>query len=327
MKNIIKSIASVACAVSFASAGAVCAETYPSRPITMVVPFAAGGPTDTLARIVGERMRQALGQTIIVENTTGAAGSIAVGRVARSAPDGYTLSIGHWSTHVVNGAIYPLAYDLLKDLDPVALLPSNPQLIVATNGVPAKDLKELVAWVKANQSKVSAGTAGAGSASHVGGLYFEKFTDTHLTFVPYRGTGPAMLDLMAGQINLMLDQSSNSLPQVREGKIRAFAVTASKRLASAPDIPTVDEAGLPGFYISVWHGLWVPHGTPKDVIEKLTAAAQEALADPTVQKRLAELGQEIPPREQQTPEALGALQKAEIEKWWPIIKAANVKVE
>jgi tripartite-type tricarboxylate transporter receptor subunit TctC len=327
MKNIIKSIAGLACAVSFASAGAVCAETYPSRPITMVVPFAAGGPTDTLARIIGERMRQALGQTIIVENTTGAAGSIAVGRVARSAPDGYTLSIGHWSTHVVNGAIYPLAYDLLKDLDPVALLPSNPQLIVATNGVPAKDLKELVAWVKANQSKVSAGTAGAGSASHVGGLYFEKFTDTHLTFIPYRGTGPAMLDLMAGQINLMLDQSSNSLPQVREGKIRAFAVTASKRLASAPDIPTVDEAGLPGFYISVWHGLWVPHGTPKDVIEKLTAAAQEALADPTVQKRLAELGQEIPPREQQTPEALGALQKAEIEKWWPIIKAANVRVE
>jgi tripartite-type tricarboxylate transporter receptor subunit TctC len=293
----------------------------------MVVPFAAGGPTDTLARIIAERMRQSLGQTIIVENTTGAAGSIAVGRVARSAPDGYTLSIGHWSTHVVNGAIYPLNYDLLKDLDPVALLPSNPQFIVATNSVPAKDLKELVAWVKANQSKVSAGTAGAGSASHVGGIYFEKFTDTHLTFVPYRGTGPAMLDLMAGQINLMLDQSSNSLPQVREGKIRAFAVTASKRLASAPDIPTVDEAGLPGFYISVWHGLWVPHGTPKDVIERLSAAAQEALADPAVQKRLAELGQEIPPREQQTPAGLGTYQKAEIEKWWPIIKAANVKVE
>jgi tripartite-type tricarboxylate transporter receptor subunit TctC len=322
-----KMLLSAACVLLTVLTGAAQAETYPSRPITMVVPFAAGGPTDTLARIIAERMRQSLGQTVIVENTTGAAGSIAVGRVTRSAPDGYTLSIGHWSTHVVNGAIYPLAYDLLKDLDPVALLPSNPQLIVATNGVPAKDLKELVAWVKANQSKVSAGTAGAGSASHVGGLYFEKFTDTHLTFVPYRGTGPAMLDLMAGQINLMLDQSSNSLPQVREGKIRAFAVTANKRLASAPDIPTVDEAGLPGFYISVWHGLWVPHGTPKDVIEKLTAAAQEALADPAVQKRLAELGQEIPPREQQTPEALGAYQKSEIEKWWPIIKAANVKVE
>jgi tripartite-type tricarboxylate transporter receptor subunit TctC len=327
MKTIIKIILGLACATPFAPAGTAHAQPYPSRPVTMVVPFAAGGPTDTLARIIAERMRQSLGQTIIVENTTGAAGSIAVGRVARSAPDGYTLSIGHWSTHVVNGAIYPLNYDLLKDLDPVALLPSNPQFIVATNSVPAKDLKELVAWVKANQSKVSAGTAGAGSASHVGGIYFEKFTDTHLTFVPYRGTGPAMLDLMAGQINLMLDQSSNSLPQVREGKIRAFAVTASKRLASAPDIPTVDEAGLPGFYISVWHGLWVPHGTPKDVIERLSAAAQEALADPAVQKRLAELGQEIPPREQQTPAGLGTYQKAEIEKWWPIIKAANVKVE
>src|SRR3954468_14975093 len=306
--------------------GAVQAQPYPSRPITMVVPFAAGGPTDTLARIVAERMRQSLGQTVIVENTPGAAGSIAVGRVVRAAPDGYTLGIGHWSTHVVNGAIYPLNYDLLKDLDPVALLPSNPQLIVATNSVPAKDLNELVVWVKANQSKVSAGTAGAGSASHVGGIYFEKFTDTHLTFVPYRGTGPAMLDLMAGQINLMLDQSSNSLPQVREGKIRAFAVTANKRLASAPDIPTVDEAGLPGFYISVWHGLWVPRGTPKEAIEKLTAAVQEALADPAVQKRLAELGQDIPPKEAQTPEGLARHQKAEIDKWWPIIKAANIKV-
>src|SRR4051812_34530653 len=202
-----KSLLAAACLSLSILCGAAHAQPYPSRPITMVVPFAAGGPTDTLARIVAERMRQSLGQSVIVENTTGAAGSIAVGRVVRAAPDGYTLGIGHWSTHVVNGAIYPLNYDLLKDLDPVALLPSNPQLIVTTNGVPAKDLKELIAWVQANQSKISAGTAGAGSASHVGGIYFEKFTDTHLTFVPYRGTGPAMLDLMAGQINLMLDQS------------------------------------------------------------------------------------------------------------------------
>jgi tripartite-type tricarboxylate transporter receptor subunit TctC len=310
-----------------AGIGAALAQPYPARPITMVVPFAAGGPTDTVARILGERMGRALGQTIVVENTTGAAGSLGVGRVVRAAADGYTLSIGHWSTHVVNGAIYPLNYDLLKDLDPVALLPANPQLIVARNTIPAKDLKELVAWVKANQDKMSAGTAGAGSASHIGGIYFQQFTKTKFTFVPYRGTGPAMLDLVAGTIDIMCDQSSNSLPQVREGKVKAFAVTAPKRLDAAPEIPTVDEAGLPGFYISVWHGLWVPHGTPVDAVAKLTAAVQEALADPAVQKRFADLGQEVPPREQQTPEGLRKHQTAEIEKWWPIIKAAGVKAE
>jgi tripartite-type tricarboxylate transporter receptor subunit TctC len=309
----------------FATAGF--AQSYPTRPITLVVPFSAGGPTDTVARIIGERMRQSLGQTIIIENTTGAAGSIAVGRVARAAPDGYTVSIGHWSTHVVNGAIYPLNYDLLKDLDPVALLPSNPQLVVARKDMPATNLKELVAWVTANQNKATAGTAGAGSASHIGGVYFQNFTKTKFTFVPYRGAAPAMLDLVAGTIDIMCDQSSNSLPQVRDGKIKAFAVTAPKRLASAPDIPTVDEAGLPGFYISVWHGLWVPHGTPKEAIDKLAAAVQDALADPAVQKRLAELGQEIPPREMQTPEGLRKHQTAEIEKWWPIIKAAGIKAE
>ena len=300
---------------------------YPTRPVTIVVPFAAGGPTDTVARIIGERMRQSLGQTIVIENTTGAAGSIGVGRVARAAPDGYTVGIGHWSTHVVNGAIYPLGYDLLKDLDPVALLPANPQLIVTGTKVAAKDLKELIAWVKENQSKISGGTAGVGSASHIGGIYFQQKTGTSYPFVPYRGTGPAIQDLIGGQIDLMVDQSSNSLPQVQNGKLRAFAVTANKRLPSAPDIPTVDEAGLPGFYISVWHGLWVPHGTPKEAIARLTTAAQDALADPAVHKRLAELGQEIPPREQQTPEALARHQKAEIEKWWPIVKAANIKAE
>ena len=313
--------------VGVISIGAAAAEPYPSRTITMVVPFAAGGPTDTVARIIGERMGRALGQTIIIENVTGAAGSIGVGRVARAAPDGYTLSIGHWSTHVVNGAIYPLTYDLLKDFDPISLLPSNPQLIVARKGIPANDLKELIAWVKQTQDKITGGTAGAGSASHIGEIYFQQFTGTSFTFVPYRGTGPAMLDLVAGHLDIMCDQSSNSLPQVRAGQVKAYAVTAPKRLAAAPEIPTVDEAGLPGFYISVWHGLWVPHGTPPDVIAKLAAAVRESLADPEVQKRFADLGQEIPPVEQQTPEGLHAHQKAEIEKWWPIIKAAGIKAE
>jgi tripartite-type tricarboxylate transporter receptor subunit TctC len=320
---------SFALAVAFALglAGAAQAQPYPARPITLVVPFAAGGPTDTLARIIGERMRQSLGQTIVIENTTGAAGSIGVGRVVRAPADGYTVGIGHWSTHVVNGAIYPLTYDLLKDLDPVALLPANPQLIVTRPSISAKDLKELIAWMKENQDKISGGTAGVGSASHIGGIYFQQKTGTKYPFVPYRGTGPAIQDLVAGQIDIMVDQSSNSLPHVQNGKLKAFAVTAAKRIPSAPGIPTVDEAGLPGFYISVWHGLWVPHGAPPDVIARLTGAAQEAMADPAVQKRLADLGQEIPPREAQTPEGLHKHHVAEIEKWWPIIKAAGIKAE
>jgi len=320
-------VAGIALLATLAGITGSIAEDYPNRPITMIVPFAAGGPTDVVARIMAEGMRPALGQTIVIENITGAAGSIAVGRAVRSAPDGYTLSIGHWSTHVINGAIYNLPYDLLADLEPVALLAANPQLIVANNKVQADDLKSLIAWIKANPDKATAGTAGPGSASHIGGVYFERFSDTKLLFVPYRGTGPAMQDLIAGQISLMLDQSSNSLPQVRNKQIKAFAVTAKTRLAAAPDIPTVDELGMPGFYISVWHGLWVPKGTPKPIIAKLTAAVQVALANPNVRKRLADLGQEIPPREQQTPEALATLQKAEIQKWWPIVKAANIKVD
>jgi tripartite-type tricarboxylate transporter receptor subunit TctC len=303
------------------------AQDYPSRPVVMVVPFAAGGPTDVVARILAEGMRASLGQPVLIENVTGAAGSIAVGRVARSAPDGYTLSIGHWSTHVVNGAIYKLPYDLLTDLAPVSLLVSNPQLIVANPKVPATDLKSLVEWIKSNPDKVSAGTAGAGSASHIGGIYFQNFSHTGFLFVPYRGTGPAMQDLISGQIQIMIDQSSNSLPQVRNKLIKAFAVTSKTRLAVAPDIPTVDEAGMPGFYISVWHGLWVPKDTPKPIIAKLAAAVRAAFADPATRKRFLDLGQEIPPVEQQTPEALGAYQKAEIEMWWPLIKAAHIKVE
>lgn len=303
------------------------AQGFPTRPLVMVVPFAAGGPTDTLARIMAERMGRALKQTMVVENTVGAAGTIGVGRVARANPDGYTVGIGHWSTHVVNGAIYALQYDLLKDFEPVALIASNPQILVTKNAVPAQDLRELVTWVKANQERISVGTAGIGAASHVTGVYFQTATNTKLQFVPYKGTGPALLDLMAGHIDLMFDQASNSLPHARAGKLRAYAVTAKTRLPAAPDIPTVDEAGLPGLHIAVWHALWLPRGAPKELIAKLNAASIEALADPAVRNRLADMGQEIPSREQQTPAALGAYHKAEIDKWWPIIKAAGIKGE
>lgn len=315
------------CILLWGAIAAAPAQVYPSRPITMVVPFAAGGPVDTVARILSEPMRATLGQSIIVENVTGAAGSIGVGRVARAAPDGYTLSIGHWSTHVVNGAIYPLPYDLLRDLEPIVLLPSNPMIVVSKSAVPAKNLNEFVGWIKANEGKVSAGTAGAGSATHVAGVYFQNVTGTRFQFVPYRGTGPALQDLVAGQIDFIVDQASNSLQHVRDGKIRAYAVTASARLPSAPDIPTVAEAGLPSLDISVWYGLWAPKGTPKEVIAKLNAAAVQALSEPTVRQRFAELGLDMPPRDRLTPEALAAHQKAEIEKWWPVIKGANIKTE
>ena len=303
------------------------AQDYPSRPITIIVPFAAGGPTDALARIIGDRMRQALGQTIVVENVTGAGGTLGVARAVRAAPDGYTLSIGHLGTHVINGAIYPLTFDLVKDLDPVAMVASNPMMIVSKNDIPAKNLKELIAWIKANDGKVTAGTAGVGSGAHFSGVYFEQLIGAKLQFVPYRGTGPALLDLVAGQIDLIVDQASNSLPQVKAGKIRPYGITADKRLAAAPDVPTVDEAGLPGFQVELWSAIWVPKGTPKDIVAKLNAAVVAALADPEVRKRLAEGGLEIPPRAKQTPEALAAHQQAEVKKWWPMIKAANIKVE
>jgi tripartite-type tricarboxylate transporter receptor subunit TctC len=264
---------------------------------------------------------------VIVDYTTGAGGSLGVGRVARAAPDGYTVSIGHWGTHVVNGAVYSLQYDLQKDLAPVAMIGANPMLIVGKAAIPAASLKELIAWIKANRAGVNVGTAGAGSGTHISGVYFGNAIGADLQFIPYKGSGPAMQDLIGGQIDMMVDQMSNSMPQVRGGKVRAYAVTARTRSAAAPEIPTVDESGLPGFYISIWYGTWVPRGTPRESIARLNRAVTEALADATVRQRLADLGLEIVPPEQQAPEALGAYHKAEIEKWWPIIKAAGIKID
>ena len=292
-----------------------------------MVPFTAGGPTDALVRTLGERMRVSLGQPLVVENVTGAAGTIGVGRVARAAPDGYTVSIGHWSTHVINGALYPLPFDLLKDLEPISLLTSYPMLLLTKNAVPATNLSELTAWLRTNQEKVSVGTIGVGSAAHVAAVYFQNLTGLKLQFVPYRGAAPALQDLIAGQIDVLFDHLANALPHVREGRVRAYAVTAKTRSPSAPEIPTVDEAGVPGLYINIWYGLWVPKGTPAEIKARLNAAVVEALADPKVRQQLTDLGQVIPPRDQQTPEALAAYQKAEIEKWWPIVKAANMKGE
>ena len=303
-------------------------QAYPSRPITLIVPFGAGGPVDTLARTLIEPMRVSLGQPVLIENVTGASGTIGVGRAVRAAPDGYTVSIGNWPSHVVNGAIYSLPYDLLKDFAPVARLPSNPYVIVARKDLPAKDLKELIAWLKANPDKATEGTAGPGAGQHVSGVYFQNVTGTRFQFVPYRaGSSDIMRDLVAGHIDLTFDQAITALPHVRNGAVKAYAVTSNTRLAAAPEIPTVDEAGAPGVYISTWYGMWVPKDTPQEVIRKLTAAAMDALADPAVRARLIGLGQEIPPREQQTAEALAAHHKAEIEKWWPLIKAANIKAE
>jgi tripartite-type tricarboxylate transporter receptor subunit TctC len=303
------------------------AETFPSRPITLIVPFAAGGPTDVLARILAEHMRTTLGQPVTIENVTGASGSLAGMRAARATPDGYTITIGHWGTHVLNAAVYSLQYDVLQDFAPIALIGNGPQLIIGKPASPARNLKELIGWLKDNPNKATAGTAGPGSGAHIAGVFFQNLTGTSFSFVPYRGAGPALNDLMAGHIDLMFDQATNSLPQVRGGNVTAYAVTSSSRLASAPDIPTVDEAGLPGLYIAYWHGIWAPKNTPGEAVARLNAAVVAALADRGVQQRFLELGQETPPPDRQTPSALKSHQAAEAEKWWPIVKAANIKAE
>jgi tripartite-type tricarboxylate transporter receptor subunit TctC len=317
----------VAALFSLASAGLAAAQTYPARPMTMIVPFPAGGATDTLARFLSEQMRGLLGQPIVIENVAGAAGSIGVGRAVRSAADGYTLSIGTSTTHMLTGGLYALQFDLLKDLEPVIQIGSEPLLIVGKKSLPADDLKGLIAYLKANPDKASVGIAGVGAAGHLTGISFQRETGTKFQFVPYRGNAPAMQDLLAEQIDFMIEPSSNFKSLLGAGSVKPYAITGRTRLPSSPAIPTADEAGLPGFFASLWYGLWVPKDTPKEIVAKLNATMVQVLADPTVQKRFDELGIEITPPTQQSPEALRAYQKAETERWWPIIKAAGLKAE
>jgi tripartite-type tricarboxylate transporter receptor subunit TctC len=307
--------------------GIAAAQDYPTRPITMIVPFPAGGATDTLARFVGERIRALLGQTVIIENIGGAAGSIGVGRAVRSPADGYTLSIGTSTTHVLTGGLYKLQFNLLSDLDPVILIGSEPLLIVGKKSLPADDLKGLIAWLKANPDKASVGIAGVGAVGHLTGIAFQKATGTTFEFVPYRGNGPAMQDLLAEQIDFMIEPASNFRALLAAGSVKPFAITGKTRLPSSPNIPTADQAGLPGFFASLWYGLWVPKGTPKDITAKLNATMTQILFDPQVRQRFDDLGIQISPLDQQSPEALRALQKAEADRWWPIIKASNIKAE
>jgi tripartite-type tricarboxylate transporter receptor subunit TctC len=322
MRAIIAALA----AVMVASVAAAQAQTYPSKPITIVVPFPAGGSTGSMARILLEPMQTALGQTIIIENVGGGGGSIGAGRVARAAPDGYTLSFSHLQTHVINGATLNLNYDVMKDFEPIALIADTPQTIVTRGNFPAANLKEMIVWLKANPDKGSAGAVGVGGLGDISAYAFQRLTGTSFQLVPYRGGGPLLQDLVGGQIDFNFGQASTYLGAVRNGQLKAMAVQTRQRWSIAPEIPTVDESGAPGLYGTYWHGMWAPRGTPKDVIAKLNAAVVTALADPMVRKRFTDFGQELWPRDKQTPEALAAHQKAEIDKWWPIIKAAGIKV-
>ena len=311
----------LACALSL-SAGS--AETYPSKPVTIVVPFAPGGATDVLPRLFAERLQAELGQPVVIENVGGAGGTIGMQRVARAAPDGYTIVCGNWTTFVSNGAIIKTSYDVVSDFEPVILLPGNSHVIATKKDLPANNLADLVAWLKANQDKVSMATAGVGTGGHFGAVLLQNLTHTEFPLVHYRGGGPALADLLAGHVDLTTNQATVFLPHMRDGTLKVFAVLADHRLAQAPDIPTADEAGLPGFHVSNWNGFWAPKGTPKEAIARLNAAVVKVMADPAMTERLVKLTYEIPPAAQQAPEALSALQKAEIEKWWPIIKAAKI---
>jgi tripartite-type tricarboxylate transporter receptor subunit TctC len=318
------------CGVLLAAAtgtAAAQAQTYPARPISIVVPYPAGGVTDSIVRLLAERMRSVLGQPIVTENMGGASGTVGAAHVARATPDGYTLLLGNSEAFVLTPATMKLPYDPAKDFAPIALLPSYPFILVSTNDVPAKTLKELIAWIKANPQKVLQGTVGSGTMQQLCGLSIQHTIATKWQLIPYRGGPPAMQDMLAGQINFMCTATGSFLPLVRAGKIRAYALTAKARSEAAPDIPTVDEAGLPGLYVSVWNALWAPAGTPPEIVAKLNVAADAAMADPTFHKRIVEMGLDMPPADQRTPEALEDLRKADVAKWWPLIKAAGLKAE
>jgi tripartite-type tricarboxylate transporter receptor subunit TctC len=321
-----KLLTAVAMAAACAMASSAAAQTFPSRQITIIVPFSAGGPTDTLARILGDRMKDTLGQPIIIENVTGAGSTIGTTRAVQATPDGHTLILGNWTSHVGAGALYPVQWNVLNDLEPVALLSASSLMIVGKTALPANNATELIAWLKANPDKASAAIIGPGSGAHICGLYFQEKTGTRFQFVPYRGGAPAMQDLVAGQIDLMCAEASQTLAHVRGGKMKAFAVMSQKRYEPLPDVPTMEEVGVSGMHISFWHGLWAPKGTPKDAVAKINAAVVAAFEDPVVRKRITDLGQTIPPRQQLTPAALGAYHKSEIDKWWPLIKGANIKM-
>jgi tripartite-type tricarboxylate transporter receptor subunit TctC len=317
----------IAAALFASSIVSASAQAYPSRPITLIAPFPAGGPLDTIARLVAEPMREALGQPVVVENVAGAGGNIGTLRVARAAPDGYTVGIGQWSTHVVNPITYTLQYDVQSDFEPVGLLTITPQLIIARKDFPAKDIKELVAWLKANPEKATAGTVGAAGGAQVSSIYFQEKIGTKFRFVPYRGGGPAVQDMVAGRLDVMLDQAANALGPVRAGTVKAYAVMAKDRWSALPDVPSSDESGVPGLYVAYWHAMWVPKGTPNDIVTKLNAAAGRALADPAVSRRLSDVGHDVFPADQRSPAALAAYHKAEIEKWWPIVRATGLKAQ
>jgi tripartite-type tricarboxylate transporter receptor subunit TctC len=303
------------------------AQAFPTRPITMVVPVPAGGAMDSNARIVAEAMRASLGQPVVIENVTGASGTIGAGRVARATPDGYTIIYGANVTHVLNAAVYKLNYDVVADFEPIALIGNTPWLVAVRKDFPANDLRGLITWLKANPDKASSGTAGPGSPSHIGGVLFQNVTGTRFQLIPYKGTAPSIPDLISGNLDMAILDPITSLPQLRGGRIKIFAAMAKSRTAMAPEIPSVDEAGAPGVYVEPWQAMFAPKGTPKDVIAKLNGAVVSALDDPAIRKRFAEQSYIITARENLTPEYLAKFHQSEIAKWWPIIKAAGIKAE